>query len=251
MHPSLLLGAVMAVGCAAVPLEARAVDVVDVVDVVTVTVTGTSGHPTPAPKPATTTAAAANGGGFLEGPPPAAPSPSTTQVNIPAPAPSSGGDEFGSVINKYRSAYGLSQLGSSSSLISNAQQVGENNGGVSENHSLIPGTAMGQCITPGQANSFPANQPFSPFELAYLAWLCEVPSDPQLQASANDGTNPCTVVNDVLHMIYSDTGHHQILVDPQWQSYGCAYVANPNANQFTSVYQGIYTCNFSPNAPDS
>jgi Cysteine-rich secretory protein family len=240
----------MAVGCAAVPLEARAVKVVDVVDVVTVTVTGNN-HPTAAPKP-TTPAAANNGGGFLEGASaPPKPAPAPTSVNIPAPAPSSGGDEFGSVVNKYRSAYGLSQLGSSSQLISNAQQVGESNGGVNENHSLIPNIAMGQCITPGQAHSYPANQQYSPFELAYLAWLCEVPSDEQLQPAANGGVNPCSVVNEVLHMEYSDTGHHQILVDPQWKSYGCAYVANPNANQYTSVYQGIYTCNFSPDAPDS
>jgi len=63
MHASLILGAMMAIGAAAAPLEQRAVKVVDVLDTVTVTVT--AGH-IPAATPAATPAAASNnGGGFL------------------------------------------------------------------------------------------------------------------------------------------------------------------------------------------
>jgi hypothetical protein len=92
----------------------------------------------------------------------------------------------------------------------------------------------------------PSNQQgFSPFEVAYVAWLCEVSTDPQLSASENDGVQVCSLVQDVLHMVYSDTGHHDIIVSPQWTKAGCGFAADPSADQETATYQGLWTCNYS------
>ena len=248
MRSSLFLGAIMAIGAAAVPLDARALKVVDVVEVITKTVT--AGH-LPTPSTTTSPAAAANTGGFLEHPNPApAPAPNPAPAPAPAPAPvSSGpvsGDSYLPIVNKWRQKYNLNQLTYNEALLSNAQQVGADGGGVNEVHQLIPGVAMGQVITPAQTNSVPSNQQgYSPFEIAYMAWLCEVPSDPQLQASANDGVDVCSLVQSVLHMEYSDTGHHDILVSSSYKSIACAFSANPNADQATATYQGLEVCNLS------
>ena len=75
----------------------------------------------------------------------------------------------------------------------------------------------------------------SAFELSYVAWLCEVSSDPEL----NSDKNYCQLVSDNLHMQYSDTGHHDILNSPSYKNIGCAFAQNPDGSD---PYQGLWVC---------
>ena len=166
----------------------------------------------------------------------------STKVGLPAAklvtraSPSSGGVSLINTINKWRSLYHVNTLTWSDQLASNAQKTGKDDGGVNENHELNPGS-YAQVIAPS-SQSFSQNlKGDTPFELTYVGWLCEVPSDPQLQT----GTDQCALVNNVLHYYYTDTGHHDILVSSSYKSIGCAFTQNPNA-QAGSPYQGLWIC---------
>jgi len=127
-------------------------------------------------------------------------------------------------------------------MVSNANEVGTQGHGVNENHILIPGRAMGQVITPGQSLETTIDQLAftNAFETAYVAWLCEVSSDPELQASSNGGVSVCDDVQSLLHMEYSDTGHHDILVSSSYSKIACAFVGSGAGNSAT--YEGLWTC---------
>lgn len=187
----------------------------------------------PPPPPTTTTAPP---------PPPSSTSSSAAPSSSPsAPAsdgsPQSGGVSMLSTVNKWRKAYSLSDLAWDSTLQGNAQKTGTDDKGVNENHELNPGS-MAQVITPGLQTALAGKDMGgdSPFELAYVSWLCEVASDPQL---ANG--NQCGIVKNIESMVYSDTGHHDILNSPSYSKIGCAFAANSLAAS-DSPYQGLWVC---------
>ena len=98
---------------------------------------------------------------------------------------------------------------------------------------------MAQVIAPGPVNdisgvSFPVDG-LTPFGITYVAgWLCEVPTDPEI-------SDLCGPANNVMHFVYSDTGHHDILTSTQYTNIGCAFTANPDAAT-DSTYQGLWIC---------
>ena len=83
------------------------------------------------------------------------------------------------VINYWRNAYGVGQLEWGSDLEAAAANTGQLAGGDTRkmaHHPMDPQTA--EVIGPGNDNAFGKDlQGHSPFEIAYLVWLCEVPSD--------------------------------------------------------------------------
>ena len=97
---------------------------------------------------------------------------------------------------------------------------------------------MAQVITPGQQVATQSLNGDSPFELAYVAWLCEVPTDPEL---SDGGVDQCALVKTVLNMVYTDTGHHDILTSKAYSKIGCFFAPNPAENS-KSEYQGLYVC---------
>ncbi|MCJ1429697.1 hypothetical protein MMC29_007612 [Sticta canariensis] len=180
------------------------------------------------------------------------PTPTPTPTPVPAPkpvttptpqSPSSGsGPESGGVpcidsINKWRGKYGLNDLAWSSKLEGNALKTGTDGGGVNQNHELNDGS-MAQVITPGMSVAYGNIGGLSPFELSYVAWLCEAASDSELKS---DGKDYCKLVADNLHMQYSSTGHHDILNTASYKNIGCAFADNPNAGNNTP-YQGLWVC---------
>ena len=169
---------------------------------------------------------------------------STTSSASPSPSsqasdgsPLSGGVSLLTTINKWRKAYSLSNLAWDSTLQANAQKTGTDDKGVNENHELNPGS-MAQVITPGLQTALPGKNMGgdTPFELAYVSWLCEVATDPQLSS-----TNQCSIVKAIENMVYSDTGHHDILNSPNYSKIGCAFAPNPLATS-GSPYQGLWVC---------
>ena len=167
---------------------------------------------------------------------PPAPSPTPVQQAYGDGSPLSGGVSLLTTVNKWRGAYGLSHLKWSTKLEGNARKTGTDGGGVNQNHELNPGT-MGQVITPGEQTAYGDLKGVSPFELSYVAWLCESSSDRQL----NDGIDYCGLVSNVLHMYYTSTGHHDILCSTSYSTIGCAFAPNPNADA-KSPYQGLWVC---------
>ncbi|KAL9100752.1 MAG: hypothetical protein Q9187_009327 [Circinaria calcarea] len=152
-------------------------------------------------------------------------------------SPLSGGVSLLTTVNKYRQLYSLPKLSWSSVLTKNALKTGTDGGGVTQTHQLNPGS-FAQVITPGMSTAVVDLGGDTPFELSYVAWLCEVSSDPQLSAG---GVNQCDLVEKILHMRYSSTGHYDILTSKKYTQIGCAFARNPGAAA-TSVYQGLWVC---------
>ncbi|KAL8849936.1 MAG: hypothetical protein Q9221_005115 [Calogaya cf. arnoldii] len=142
------------------------------------------------------------------------------------------------VINKWRSAYGLDDLSWSADMVAGAAKTGQDNngqGGPSFNHG---GSGNAEVMTPGFVNAGSQDtKGYSPFEVAYIVgWLCEVPVDPVASDCAN--------LKGVLNIDHSggNTGHHDILVDPKYKEIGCAFTQGPNASD-DGMFQGLWICN--------
>lgn len=180
--------------------------------------------------------------------PPPPPPPSTTPTPAPTPepvvqstqsdgSPLNGGVSLLSTCNKWRKQYGLPLFKWDSQLEKNALKTGTDGRGQNQVHQLNPGT-MGQVITPGMVTKYGGDLGGdTPFELSYVAWLCEVPSD-KLKA---DGKDQCKLVSDNLHMYYTDTGHYDILTSTSYSKIGCAFADNPDKDNNTP-YQGLWVC---------
>ena len=171
----------------------------------------------------------------LEPPAVRLPIPSDNDIVLYGP-PTSGGVSLLTTINKWRKLYNKNTLNWSDQLTANARKTGVDNGGKTENHELNPGS-FAQVITPGSQSFSNDLKGDTPFELCFVAWLCEVPSDPQLKK----GTDQCALVKNVLWLVYSGTGHHDILTSNNYKTIGCAFTRNPEAEK-GSPWQGLWVC---------
>ena len=163
------------------------------------------------------------------------PPPNDDDVVLYGP-PTSGGVSLLTTINKWRKLYNKNTLTWSDKLAANARKTGVDDGGKNEKHELNPGS-FAQVIAPGAQSYSKDLKGDTPFELSFVGWLCEVASDPQLKK----GTDQCALVKDVLNLVYSGTGHHDILTSASYKSIGCAFTKNPDAKA-GSPYQGLWIC---------
>ena len=156
-------------------------------------------------------------------------------------SPYSDGVHLLTTINKWRKVYKLPLLRWNHQLELNALKTGTDGAGQYQNHELNPGT-MAQVITPGMNAKYGGNLGGdTPFELSYVAWLCESSSDPELKS---DGKDQCQLVSDNLHMSYDDKGHYDILTSTSYTHIGCAFADNPDLGNDTP-YQGLWVCDLS------
>lgn len=180
-------------------------------------------------------------------PPPPSTTPTPTHTSQPVVQPTAATQSDGSPLsdgtslletcNYWRSQYGLAHFTWDSQLEKNALKTGTDGRGQNQVHQLNDGT-MAQVITPGMVVKYGGDLGGdTPFELSYVAWLCEVPSS-TLKA---DGKDQCKLVSDNLHMYYSDTGHYDILTSKSYSKIGCAFADNPDVDNNTP-YQGLWVC---------
>ena len=156
-------------------------------------------------------------------------------------SPYSDGVHLLTTINKWRKIYNLPLLKWNHQLELNALKTGNDGAGYYQNHELNPGT-MAQVITPGMSVKYGGDLGGdSPFELSYVAWLCESSSDAEL---TSDGKDQCKLVDDNLHMYYEDKGHYDILTRKSYTNIGCAFADNPNSG-IDTPYQGLWVCDLS------
>ena len=155
-------------------------------------------------------------------------------------SPNSGGVSLLTIVNKWRVKYNVPTLTWSTILAANAQKTGDDGQGSIQRHELNPGTHA-QVICPGQKNPATNYMPDTPFELSYVAWLCERPQEPQL--TNDNGINQCQL--EMKNLFIQNTpgvyGHHDILVSTSYKIIGCAFAVNPAVSN-TSTYQGLWVC---------
>lgn len=190
-------------------------------------------HSSPAPAPVPTTTPVAEPVQTSDAPAPVTTSAAPVQSSQPSGgndgAPVSNGKSILESANHYRSLMGFPEFTYSSKLGANAAKTNEDDGANSMTHELNPGS-MAQCIS--QADDTKASGNFSPFDLTYLGWLCEI-SDGRLGGD-------CDVMESATHMQITDTGHAEILRDPKYTQMGCNYL---DSTQHLS-YKGLWTCDF-------
>lgn len=147
-------------------------------------------------------------------------------------APQSGGVSILETANKYRAMFGFPAFSYNSTLAANAAKTNADNGANVKNHELNAGS-FAQCIAEVDNNA--GSNGLSPFELTYLAWLCEIP-DAKIGVVCKemlDATN--------MQIDYSDPGHAEILRSTSYSTIGCNYLTS---TQHHDNYAGMWTCDF-------
>ena len=169
------------------------------------------------------------------------PAPTSTPAPAPAPspaapagdnAPTSGGKSILESANYFRKLQGYPPFEYSSQLEGNAAKTNKDDGGNSMTHELNDGS-FAQCIAEG--NDSTTSGSWSPFDLIYLGWLCEIP-----EASLTDA---CSAMEAATHMLVdtNDPGHAQILRTEGYTKMGCNYIV---ATEHQPNYEGLWTCDF-------
>ena len=172
------------------------------------------------------------------------PAPSSTPSSTPAPAPASspapasdgaptsGGKSILDSANYFRQLQGYPPFTYSSQLEANAAKTNNDDGGNSMTHELNPGS-YAQCIAEG--NDSTTSGSWSPFDLIYLGWLCEIP-----ESNLGDA---CAAMEAATHMQVdtADPGHAQILRTEGYTKMGCSYIV---ATEKQPNYEGLWTCDF-------
>ena len=155
-------------------------------------------------------------------------------------SPTSGGVAMIKTINDYRAKAGLPLQQWDSKLAANAAAAGRD--GKKMAHLMLPGTG-GQVLAPGidDANC-PGRSfaPYTPFEVYYKSWLCEVPSAPGLDGKCKD-----ILANSRINA-GGQTGHWEILSDGKgkkrkYTRIGCAFTPNKDAKK-CAFLTGIWAC---------
>ena len=169
------------------------------------------------------------------------PAPTSTPAPAPTPspaapagdnAPTSGGKSILESANYFRKLQGYPPFEYSSQLEGNAAKTNKDDGGNSMTHELNDGS-FAQCIAEG--NDSTTSGSWSPFDLIYLGWLCEIP-----EASLTDA---CSAMEAATHMLVdtNDPGHAQILRTEGYTKMGCNYIV---ATEHQPNYEGLWTCDF-------
>ena len=143
------------------------------------------------------------------------------------------------VINKWRGAYKLPLMDWAEDLAINAYNTAQANKGVLQDHDLPPydgALKVGQVIAPGNSAHLPSYGALSPFEVAYLSWLCEVPTDPEIESVC-----PQAVAANKVKYCTNCSSHHDLLLDPAFIQIGCGFFQNPTAPP-GSTWNGVYVC---------
>ena len=129
---------------------------------------------------------------------------------------------------------GLPTFTYDSTLGANSAKTNNDDGANSMTHELNAGS-FAQCIAQVDNNS--GGGGFTPFELTYLGWLCEIP-DSRLG-------NDCSAMESATNMQinYSDPGHANILrnVVGTYTKMGCNYMASTESH---ANFAGMWTCDF-------
>ncbi|KAL8673435.1 MAG: hypothetical protein Q9168_002139 [Polycauliona sp. 1 TL-2023] len=88
------------------------------------------------------------------------------------------------VINKWRTAYNVGTLSWSAAMAVSAASTGQKNMGYFDGAAFVHhGDGYGEVMTPGSDTAGGKDlQGFSPFEIAYVNWLCEVDAAPVASA---------------------------------------------------------------------
>ena len=123
--------------------------------------------PIPTPQPVTTTPTDAGDDGSSGG-----------NTGNADGSPLSDGISLLTTINNWRTAYGKKPMTWSDELAGAALNTGTLDGGDSSKEAHHPAPQAAEVISPGNDNDLGKDlQGHSPFEISYLNWLCEVPSD--------------------------------------------------------------------------
>lgn len=173
------------------------------------------------------------------------PSPQETSTTTPQPsstpapaasssndgAPTSGGKSMLETANYFRNLQGLPSFTWSSTLEANAGKTNNDDGGNKMTHELNSGS-FAQCIAEGSDTT--ASGSWSPFDLIYLGWLCEIPN--------SDLGDDCAVMEAATHMQVNtaDPGHANILRTEGYTQIGCNYITATEPQ----IYAGLWTCDF-------
>jgi hypothetical protein len=80
--------------------------------------------------------------------------------------------------------------------------------------------------------------PYTPFQLSWFAWLCEVPKDPAIRTN-------CNVASKISHLVCPTgaeaMGHHDILANGDYKTIGCSFTRNPYGRS-CDVWTGFWIC---------
>lgn len=158
--------------------------------------------------------------------------PSNAAVASNGGEPKSGGKSILDSANKFRAIMGLPAFTYSGKLDANAAKTNNDNGADKMKHQLNDGSNA-QCIT--QVNNLTGDGVYTPFELSYLGWLCEIP----------DGRlgDACKAMDQATHMRITETGHAEILRNAGYKNMGCNYLTSKEPEKHPE-YQGMWTCDF-------
>ena len=152
----------------------------------------------------------------------------------------SGGKPIIDSINQFRTEKGLPRLGWSPQMAKNAAVTGQATGGRSMVHKMGPGT-NGQVLIMGfdDAEGCTRNLGgYTPFELFYYSWLCEMPNDGALKGRCPDVLRRSRIDN------RNQLSHYEILTAKRYKTIGCAFTSNSNA-QKCGAFSGIWACDLS------
>jgi len=142
-----------------------------------------------------------------------------------------------SAINAYRTAAGLPAMTWSDTLARNAARTGEATGGREMRHMMNKGS-YGQVLVMGFDDVDTCKRDmegYSPFELYYLSWLCEVPGDVGLGGK-------CAEILKISRInVIGQRGHHDILANTAYSKIGCAFTRN-EASRKCGQFTGVWAC---------
>lgn len=140
-------------------------------------------------------------------------------------------------INEFRKRASLPAQIWDTALVTNAAKTGQATGGKAMVHQMNRGT-RGQVLVMGVDDDGKCTRNFAdwtPFELYYYSWLCEVPGDPALNGECNKILRTSRI------MSAGQTGHYKILSSKGYKKIGCAFTKNSNASK-CAAWTGIWAC---------
>lgn len=156
----------------------------------------------------------------------------------------SGGAAVINSINTYRQNAGLPLLAWDADRTYTSALTGYNNMIQdlfhTPRHYLFKGS-YAQVLSPGIDDNTVCSRnirPYTPFQLSWFAWLCEVPKDPAIRTS-------CPRASKISHLVCPTgaeaTGHHDILANKDYKTIGCSFTRNPYGRA-CDLWTGFWIC---------